>query len=135
MKGSLVNKEPLEEMMAKVLKLLKNHLNEELMYDNRPIGDWIVLFEDSNTIAVPPFKIQQKLMKFQTDPILPSNNCSYFNLFDWSEVEVARQLTLVTHFLYRKITYEELLNSQWTKYEKSIRAPNITKLIERFNKL
>lgn len=49
-----------------------------------------------------------------------------------SEV-IAQQLTLISHNLYSKIDYLELLNACWTKKNKNIAAPNIMKLIERFN--
>lgn len=68
-------------------------------------------------------------------PILPIKEREFFDILDWSEVEVARQLTLVTFHIFSKIETKELLNSQWTKVDKQTTAPNVTKLIERFNRL
>jgi son of sevenless-like protein len=71
------------------------------------------------------------------EPILNvfSTTTNYFNILEWSEIEIARQLTLVTHYLYKSINLRELINSQWTKVDKHKLAPNITKMIDRFNKL
>jgi son of sevenless-like protein len=75
-------------------------------------------------------------VKFE-EPILNafSTNSNYFNLMEWSEVEIARQITLITHYLYKSIQIKELFNAQWTKVDKHKLAPNVTKMIDRFNKL
>jgi hypothetical protein len=71
------------------------------------------------------------------EPILNifSSNSGHFNLMEWSEVEVARQITLITHYMYKSIQLKELINSQWTKVDKHKLAPGVTKMIDRFNKL
>ena len=70
------------------------------------------------------------------NPILPKNYSSnMFKILEWSNTELARQLTIITHFLYRRVNTRELINSQWTKVDKLKFAPNVTILIERFNKL
>lgn len=69
--------------------------------------------------------------------ILPSNkkNKNYFDIFDWDDIELAKQITYVSHNIFQKIKSKELINSQWTKVDKKISAPNVYKLIERFNLL
>jgi len=67
------------------------------------------------------------------EPILPRNYSSKFNILDWSEVEIARQLTYISFNLLQNIKTDELLLEKWTKSEKDIKSPNVMKLIYRFN--
>ena len=69
-------------------------------------------------------------------PILPfkQKNC-HFDILEWSEIEIARQLSLISHFLISKIRVSELFSSRWTKSEKYSNSPHIMKCIDRFNKL
>ncbi len=69
------------------------------------------------------------------DPIIPLVQKDYFDILEWSEVEIARQLTLITFYYFSNIQFKETLNSQWTKSDKNIHSPYITKLIQRFNNL
>ncbi|KAJ3425802.1 guanine nucleotide exchange factor [Anaeramoeba flamelloides] len=50
-----------------------------------------------------------------------------------NENEFARQITLFSHNLFAKITPQELFNQAWTKKNKMEQAPNVTKLITKFN--
>jgi len=70
-----------------------------------------------------------------SDPILPRKISDIFDILQWSEVEIARQLSLFSHQLFSKIEYNELLGARWTKSDKFQKAPNVMKTIERFNKL
>jgi hypothetical protein len=70
-----------------------------------------------------------------TERILPITIKEYFDVTEWSEIEIARQITLVTHFIFSSIHPKELLNSKWTKHNKHKESPNVTKIIERFNKI
>lgn len=47
--------------------------------------------------------------------------------------EVARQLTLIEHEWFTKITPTEFLGQSWTKKDKQTKAPNILGMIQRFN--
>lgn len=47
--------------------------------------------------------------------------------------EVARQLTLIEHEWFTKITPTELLGQAWTKSDKHTKAPNVLGMIQRFN--
>jgi hypothetical protein len=67
------------------------------------------------------------------NPIIPDKHSKFFDIIDWSEIEIARQLTLVTQYIFMKIDTKELVSSNWTKAEKYISAPNIMKMIDRFN--
>jgi len=70
-----------------------------------------------------------------TERILPVTMKEYFDVTQWSEIEVARQITLITHFIFCSIHPKELINSKWTKHNKYTESPNVTKIIERFNKI
>lgn len=69
-------------------------------------------------------------------PVIPKN---IFNqglvLDDIDELEIARQLTLVEHQNYCKITPIELLNNAWSNVKYKHRASNIIQSSIRFNKI
>lgn len=56
-------------------------------------------------------------------------------LLDVHPEEIARQLTLIEHSLYRAIKPSECLKQRWTTAAKASVAPNVIALIERFNKV
>jgi hypothetical protein len=60
---------------------------------------------------------------------------SYFYIFDYTEEEIAISLTHVSYNLLCNINIEELLNTNFSKKDKYIRAPNVMKVIEHFDKL
>ena len=59
----------------------------------------------------------------------------YFYIFDFSDEEVARNLTLISYKMLSCININELWNNNFSKEDKYIKAPNVMKLIDRFNKL
>ena len=60
---------------------------------------------------------------------------SYFYIFDFTDEEIARNLTLISYKLLSNIDINELWNSNFIKEEKYTKAPNVMKVIERFDKL
>jgi len=60
---------------------------------------------------------------------------SYFYIFDYTEEEIAISLTHVSYNLLCNINIEELLNTNFSKKDKHVRAPNVMKVIEHFDKL
>jgi hypothetical protein len=58
-----------------------------------------------------------------------------FDINEWNPKIIAKQLTLISYNLYSNIEIKEFLNACWTKKNKLIEAPNIFKLINRFNLL
>eukprot|EP00111_Clytia_hemisphaerica_P007001 TCONS_00020301-protein len=46
---------------------------------------------------------------------------------------VAANMTLLEHYLYSKISFNEFVSCQWTKKDKNERAPGIMRFIDRFN--
>ena len=60
---------------------------------------------------------------------------TYFNIFDFSDEEIARNLTLISYKLLSCIDINELWNGNFMKEDKYTKAPNIMKVIDRFEKL
>ena len=76
--------------------------------------------------------IRRSLVSKET--IIPKDT-KKFDIFNWDPIEIARQLTIFTQYLYRNIDCQELLSGRWTKNDKMEKSPNITLLINRFNKI
>lgn len=68
-------------------------------------------------------------------PIVPKNifTAADLTLFDIDDTEIARQFTIRSHNIYRKIKPEELLNQAWSKDKLKHRAPNVLKIKDDFN--
>ena len=67
-------------------------------------------------------------------PLLPPN-MTFSSLIELHPEEVARQLTLLEFDLYRAIRPWECLGLAWSKKDKETKAPNILKMIQRFNQV
>ena len=63
------------------------------------------------------------------------NKNTYFYIFDFSDEEIARNLTLISYKLLTSIDINELWTGKFTKEDKYIKAPNVMKVIDRFDKL
>ena len=59
----------------------------------------------------------------------------YFYIFDFSDEEIARNLTLISYKMLSCININELWNNNFSKDDKYVKAPNVMKLIDRFYKL
>ena len=59
----------------------------------------------------------------------------YFYILDFSDEEIARNLTLISYKLMSSIDFNELSNNNFSKEDKYSKAPNVMKLIDRFEKL
>ena len=64
-----------------------------------------------------------------------SINYNYFYIFMHDSTEIAQYLTCISYQLMRNINQKELLNKNFASKDKLIRAPNVMKMIDRFNKL
>ena len=64
-------------------------------------------------------------------PFLSATSSS--DLLSLHPVELARQMTIIHHRLYRRISPLECMDKAWTLPEKDLRAPTITRLIGLFN--
>ncbi len=78
---------------------------------------------------------RSKNISNKNESLQPSILKDYFDVLDWPEMEIARQLSLYTHYFISQIEVKEILASRWTKKTKYIDSPNVMACIERFNKL
>ena len=62
-------------------------------------------------------------------------NYNYFYIFNYNKEEIAAYLTLDSYQLISNIPENELFNKNFIKKDKQKTAPNIIKIIERFDKL
>ncbi|GAM21223.1 hypothetical protein SAMD00019534_043980 [Acytostelium subglobosum LB1] len=68
------------------------------------------------------------------EPIVPRNIFSQnLMIYDIEEEEIARQMTLIEFEMFKKIKPPELLNQSWNKAKLKHRAPNVLRMIDRFN--
>src|SRR5690606_1406566 len=58
-----------------------------------------------------------------------------FELLQLPAATLAAQLTTFEFNIFRQITADELLNQRWKKDSKSTVAPNVTAMIEQFNRV
>lgn len=58
-----------------------------------------------------------------------------FQLVSWSEKEIAKQITLGTHFLYCKIELYELINYSWQNTKNTKESSNVLIFLDRYKKL
>jgi hypothetical protein len=79
--------------------------------------------ENSTFISKPPM------------PHIPGNLKGKLTFNDMHPEEIARQITLIEHQLYKAIQPTECLGLKWTKPNKNELAPNICKMINRFNQV
>jgi hypothetical protein len=100
-----------------------------------------ILYSEGVVHISKPMAIYKQNRKFtyldsqKLQPILPTSHTIYFDLLEWSELEIARQLSLISSFLLSKVKVSELFYARWTKGEKYTTSPHIMKCIDRFNKL
>ena len=69
------------------------------------------------------------------DTIVPQIIGNNFDIFNWSAVEIARQMSLMTHQLFQSIEPKELLSCLSKKQNKEQTSPHVTKIITRFNSI
>ena len=121
--------------------LAKNHNIVEMDKVNKFLKDKILFSPgDANKLnkASSLYKHKRQFVvtfKEKHEPILPKRHTFYFDILEWSEIEIARQLSLISHYLFSKIRISELFFSRFTKGDKFTNSPHIMKCIDRFNKL
>ena len=135
---------PNKETMEKIIKLYK--------LSNKKVITFKIPFDEDKKIEIEKLieyiksgnkELINSLGGFEyvrnsIDPqetIIPENINAIFDIFSWDPIEIARQITIFTQYLYRNIGCQELLLSGWTKKDKMEKSPNITQLIIRFNKI
>jgi son of sevenless-like protein len=68
-------------------------------------------------------------------PEVPKNIFLKLDIYDISDIELARQLTRQEHDIYRRIEPSELLNQAWSKAKLRHRSPHVLKSTARFNSI
>lgn len=81
--------------------------------------------KQESMISIPP-----------TDLLVSGHTHTFANLFlNLSDIELARQLTLVDFEIYKAIQVQELLQVAWNSNKLKHRSPNVCKLLDRLNKV
>ena len=88
--------------------------------------------KNSNSYFIKTSKKKKILTRMKTDTAFTYR---YFYIFNHEVMEIAEYLTCISYQMMRNINQNELLNKNFTSKEKLIKAPNVMKLIDRFNKL
>ena len=63
------------------------------------------------------------------------HNFNYFYIFDFAKEEIAAYLTCESYELLSNIQENELFNKNFARKNRNVKAPNVMKLIERYDKL
>ncbi|XP_029564704.1 ras-specific guanine nucleotide-releasing factor 2-like isoform X1 [Salmo trutta] len=77
---------------------------------------------------------EQDDAQLKIEDILQTAECPKAECFEsLSAMELAEQITLLDHIVFRSIPYEEFLGQGWMKLDKSERTPYIMKTSQHFN--
>ncbi|KAL0480509.1 gefJ [Acrasis kona] len=119
-----------------MIKSLTTFIEDELFKNdkNRKLGKQILTRLDRKLRGKVQGEFAQSSSVNVNPPITPRNLfMPNFDLFDICDLELARQLTLREHELYRAIEPSELLNQAWSKEKLKHRAPNVQACTDSFN--
>lgn len=122
---------------------IKNYPSDFNSEMKREIRCWIsTLDSPAHALAIKgalEHKVVSRTKQFDHNPPKPHVDRSIFShtlkLADIHPDEVARQVTLYQHAIYRSIRASEMLNLAWSKPKYRHRAPNLLKMIAFFNRL
>jgi len=135
---------PKKEIMEKVIDLYKSSKKKNIIFkipfdeDKKIELEKLIEFIKSGDKEIINSLGGMEYTRKSLEPketIIPSSTEKVFDIFAWDPIEIARQITLYTQYLYRNITCQELLQGGWTKKDKMEISPNVSKLIDRFNKI
>uniref|UniRef100_A0A3Q2XHU0 Ras protein-specific guanine nucleotide-releasing factor 2b n=1 Tax=Hippocampus comes TaxID=109280 RepID=A0A3Q2XHU0_HIPCM len=77
---------------------------------------------------------EQDDAQLRIEDILQMADCPKAECFEsLSAMELAEQITLLDHIVFRSIPYEEFLGQGWMKFDKTERTPYIMKTSQHFN--
>ena len=126
------------------LKELYSKLNNEtIKFYNKEISKNEIINlldeEDSKKVYLKLKDLSDENQKYIPDikpiKIIPENIEDKFDICSWEPSEIAKQLAIITQYIFKKIECYELNSSKWSKELKEKNSPNIIKLISRFNSL
>eukprot|EP00040_Diaphanoeca_grandis_P021301 m.113455 g.113455 ORF g.113455 m.113455 type:complete len:1196 (-) comp28272_c0_seq1:23-3610(-) len=66
---------------------------------------------------------------------ITSDTINFFHVMTLHPIEIARQLTRIESETFRAIKASELAGQAWTKKDKATKAPQVLKMIHRFNQV
>jgi len=135
------------------MNVIKTWIDKHFYDFNEELLERVQNFLDKNSDLIGPITVQsiKKLIRRNQEriekkilytvapsppPILPSDfaTCE-LSLHTIDTLEIARQMTLRDEQIYKSIRPRECMNQAWNKENKHERAPNILKMIDRFNKV
>ena len=90
------------------------------------------LIQDRKKTKAISIKSKPKLNKLKNNKLY---KYPYFYILDYTDEEIARNLTLISYKMMTSIDFNELWNNHFSKDDKYLKAPNVMKLIDRFEKL
>ncbi|KAA0704279.1 Ras-specific guanine nucleotide-releasing factor 2 [Triplophysa tibetana] len=123
------------ELSTAVISLLEEVLRDpDLMPQERKatanILRWITLLLFLSALS----QDDQDDSQLKIEDIVQMSECPRAECFEsLSAMEVAEQITLLDHVVFRNIPYEEFLGQGWMKTDKNERTPYIMKTSQHFN--
>lgn len=81
----------------------------------------------------PKVSSHQRSLTKMTDNI--NEKGESFDIYDYTEESIAKELTRITYYLFNKIEYKEFFSAKFTKKEKNKTSPNIIEAVNKFNNL
>ena len=129
----------IKEMKSFYQEILK--LPEVMDYEELQIEKIIELLEQDNLFDAEVIlqnlknNKRHKGIHIKNEKLVSLRSTEYFNILVWPEMEIARQLSLYTHYQFSKIETKELLSSRWTKKNNYNDCPNVMSFSDRLNKI
>ena len=115
-----------EKIQTQKISFFNNEINIQnlinILISNPP--DYKSLFE---LTKIPLISYEK-----ENNSMIPNSNSSDL-LKNWNEIEIARQLTLISYFIYKNIQCFELLSLNWKKENKKNLCPNLILFLNRYN--
>ena len=111
--------------------LMQNISMIQFLFQNSTIDSFDV--EYSKMLLKGRKKSNEVSMKYQSKQMIVSDNT--FDILNYSEDEIAKQLSYISFMLLSKIKPEELYGSNFTKENKNQISPNVMKAIEHFDNM
>ena len=113
-----------EKIQTEKILFFNNEINIKNLINIIISSDYKSLFNLTKIPLISYEKIPNSLIPYLNSPDLIKN---------WNEIEIARQLTLISYFIYKNIQCFELLSLNWKKENKKILCPNLINYLNRYN--
>jgi len=115
------------------LKLYKKFANEVSQVDGEHLSKKMLdTFTRAKTSQGLKLSAAPSFSSIPPNPVIPQR--AQFTFLELDPAELARQLTIREHQLYKKISAVECLGQGWTKKDRKDRSPNIIRMIHEFNR-